>query len=269
MINYLCLQVEHTKIVILKAKKSYGQHFLKNPGIASKIASSLSGNFTNVLEIGPGTGNLTQFLIHKGYKLIAVEADQDMADILYQKFSAEQITILKEDFLQTNLSSIFNGESFAIIGNFPYNISSQIVFKILDNHHLVPEMVGMFQKEVAQRIVSPPGNKDYGILSVLTQSLYSGKYLFSVDKNEFSPPPKIQSGVIRLTKKSELKNYDRQLFTKLVKTSFGQRRKMLRNTLKNLLDPQFLDDPFFTQRPEQLSVDDFINLTLKIQPHVT
>jgi 16S rRNA (adenine1518-N6/adenine1519-N6)-dimethyltransferase len=268
MIYSLCLQVEHTKIVILKAKKSYGQHFLKNPGTASKIASSLSGNYTNVLEIGPGTGNLTKFLVDKGYRLIAIEADPDMAEILLAKFTAQQISILREDFLQTDLKKLFNGEPFAIIGNFPYNISSQIVIKILENHDLVPEMVGMFQKEVAQRIVSPEGNKDYGILSVLTQSLYSGKYLFTVDKDSFSPPPKVQSGVIRLTKKSVVKNYDRLLFTKLVKTSFGQRRKMLRNTLKPLVAEDILTDVFFNQRPEQLSVDDFINLTLKIQSHV-
>jgi 16S rRNA (adenine1518-N6/adenine1519-N6)-dimethyltransferase len=254
--------------VFLKAKKSYGQHFLKNPGIAAKIASSISAGYANVLEIGPGTGNLTRFLVDKGYHLKVVEADADMAEILASKFSPQQLTIIREDFLQTNLTDLFHGEPFAIIGNFPYNISSQIVIKILENHALVPEMVGMFQKEVAQRIVSPEGNKDYGILSVLTQSLYSGKYLFTVDKESFSPPPKVQSGVIRLLKKSDLIEFDRPLFTKLVKTSFGQRRKMLRNTLKSLVDETILSDSFFNQRPEQLSVHDFINLTLKIQPHV-
>lgn len=249
----------------LKAKKSYGQHFLNKPAIAKRIAESLSANsrYDNVLEIGPGTGVLTQHLLEIYPRLKVVEADADMVAILQRKYPDLQGRIVFADFLKVDLPALFDNQPFAIIGNFPYNISSQILFKMLDHRQLVPELVGMFQKEVAERIVAPPGGKDYGILSVLIQAFYQGKYLFGVDKSCFSPPPKVQSAVIRLLRKDqETLGCDEALFKKVVKQAFGQRRKMLRNTMKTFLENSpLLEGDFFKKRPEQLSVPEFIELT--------
>jgi len=175
--------------------------------------------------------------------------------------------ILEGDFLKAKLDEIFENQPFALIGNFPYNISSQIVFKMVDYRHLISEMVGMFQKEMAERIIAAPGGKDYGVISVLTQAFYEGKLLFNVSKGNFNPPPKVESAVIRLTRKESPElDYDFQLFRNIVKTTFNQRRKMLRNTLKGFFkDETILEDPFFQQRPEQLSVADFVELTRRVE----
>lgn len=203
---------------------------------------------------------LTKYLVELPYDLLAVEADRDMVAYLQEHYPL--LKVVSADFLQLDLNSCFNGEPFAIIGNFPYNISSQILFKMLDYKSEIPELVGMFQKEVAQRIVAPPGSKVYGITSVLVQAYYEGKYLFTVDKRNFSPPPKVQSGVIRLLRREQpLVTESEDLFRKVVKQAFSQRRKMLRNTMKPFLegDP-LLEDAFFNQRPEQLSVADYVQI---------
>ncbi|MBK8703574.1 MAG: ribosomal RNA small subunit methyltransferase A [Saprospiraceae bacterium] len=247
----------------MKAKKSYGQHFLIHEQVAQRIAGSLTGagNYRNILEVGPGKGMLTKYLTALPYDLLAVEADRDMVAYLQQHYPA--VTVLSADFLQLDITNCFQGEPFAIIGNFPYNISTQILFKMLDYRSGVPELVGMFQKEVAERVIAPPGSKVYGITSVLVQAFYEGKYLFTVDRRNFSPPPKVQSGVIRLIRREQpLVTESEVLFKKVVKQAFSQRRKMLRNTMKPFLegDP-LLEDPFFQQRPEQLSVADYVKLT--------
>ena len=253
----------------MKAKKSFGQHFLNNEIIAEKIAQSLRHKDTdsNVLEVGPGKGVLTRHLLELEANLLAVEADRDMISYLQEHFPEMKGKTIAADFLKLDLNTVFGGAPFSLIGNYPYNISSQILFKMLEHKTLIPEMVGMFQKEVAQRIASPPGNKSYGVLSVLTQAFYQGEYLFSVPPDNFSPPPKVQSGVIRLTRHAvALEECNEETLTKVVKTAFGQRRKMLRNTLKTLVpDPEVLKDSFFNQRPEQLSVRDFIELSGQIE----
>lgn len=252
----------------MKAKKSFGQHFLHKQEIALRIAKSLTQSYDRVLEIGPGKGMLTQFLIAPGRSLAAVEADRDMVGLLQKRFLPQELLLIEADFLQVDLNEVFQGREFALIGNFPYNISSQILFRMLEFRHLIPEMVGMFQKEVAIRVVSGPGNKDYGVISVLLQAFYEGKYLFSVDRSNFSPPPQVQSGVIRLLRKpNQTLPCQEDLFRRVVKASFNQRRKMLRNTLRPFFenDPDILQEPFFIQRPEQLSVEAFIDLTLRIE----
>jgi 16S rRNA (adenine1518-N6/adenine1519-N6)-dimethyltransferase len=255
---------QHKISQALKAKKSYGQHFLNKPDIARRIAQSLTleGNCTRVLEVGPGTGMLTRHLLERGIDLAVVEADGDMVSYLEQHFPQLHGHIIHDDFLKFDLGAFAGGQPFALIGNFPYNISSQILFKMLENRHLIPEMVGMFQREVAGRVIAAPGGKDYGVLSVLVQAFYAGRQLFGVDRSCFSPPPKVQSAVIRLARKEGELGCDEQLFRKVVKLTFGQRRKMLRNTLKPLLegDP-VLEEVFFTRRPEQLSLDEFKWLT--------
>jgi len=249
-----------------KAKKSYGQHFLRNEGIARRIAGALTGygDYANVLEVGPGTGVLTRFLLEKNPSLKAVEADWDLIDPLIRKFPEMEHQIIFGDFLKQDLARVFDGDSFALIGNFPYNISSQIVFRMLKYKDLIPEMVGMFQKEMGERIVSPPGSKQYGVISVLTQAFYQGEALFNVDKNQFSPPPKVESVVIRLQRKENFEELgcNEQLFRAIVKGAFNQRRKMLRNTLKPWLNK--LENPFhplLEQRPEQLGLAEFVELT--------
>ena len=252
----------------MKAKKSFGQHFLVNEHIAEKIANGLlkSEGISNVLEIGPGKGVLTKYLAKHDTHLKVVEADQDMVEFLTRNKIIDPDQIIFLDFLKLNLSKIFGGEQFYLIGNYPYNISSQILFKMVNSKELVPEMVGMFQKEVADRVVAPPGSKTYGVISVLVQAHYEGKTIIDVAPTCFSPPPKVNSSVIRLVRKE---NYtlpcDERLFRTVVKTSFNSRRKMLRNTLKPLVnDSAMLEDPFFTQRPEQLSVQDFVDITIKL-----
>lgn len=252
----------------MKAKKSYGQHFLNNEQIASDIADSLIHHqkYNKIIEVGPGKGMLTKYLQKKEAALLLIEADRDMVTYLNKHFPELQDQIRSIDFLKFNPEEISKTEAFALIGNFPYNISSQILFWMLQFKHLVPEMVGMFQKEVAERVIAKPGSKTYGVISVLIQAYYDGEYLFTVDNTNFNPPPKVQSGVIRLTRKKELElNCDEKLFKRIVKQAFSQRRKMLRNTMKSFIkgDP-ILQEPFFRQRPEQLALEDYINLTNRI-----
>jgi 16S rRNA (adenine1518-N6/adenine1519-N6)-dimethyltransferase len=249
----------------IQAKKSFGQHFLTNELIAENIANGLIAKdaYARVLEVGPGKGFLTKYLLAKAYELHVVEADKDMVTYLAQHFPQLTPNVIAEDFLKIDFAQIFGTEPFAIIGNFPYNISSQIVFKMIEHREQIPEMVGMFQKEVAERIVSTPGGKEYGVISVLLQAFYEGEYLFTVDKSNFDPPPKVQSGVIRLTRKTDQElGCPPELFRTVVKTAFGQRRKMLRNTMKAMINnPDLLADEFFNLRPEVLSVADFVKLT--------
>jgi 16S rRNA (adenine1518-N6/adenine1519-N6)-dimethyltransferase len=248
----------------VKAKKHLGQHFLKDENIAEKIADTLTENgYNNVLEIGPGMGVLTKFLLKKNVTTTVIEIDKESIAYLKVHFLNLSDRIIYNDFLKINIAELFNGEQFAIIGNFPYNISSQIVFKTIEYRDQIPQLSGMFQKEVAMRITGKPGNKIYGILSVLTQAFYDVEYLFTVPPTVFSPPPKVDSGVIRLLRK---KNYslpvDVPFFFKVVKTSFNQRRKTLRNSLKSFqLSDKLREDAIFAKRPEQLSVRQFIELT--------
>lgn len=249
----------------VKAKKHLGQHFLKNDGICKDIADALliHGGYDHVLEIGPGMGALTKYLLdRKEFTTSVVEIDEESVAYLQKHYPVLQDRIYSEDFLRMNLSARFP-KPLAIAGNFPYNISSQIVFKILDFKDHVPEMVGMFQREVAMRFASGPGNKDYGIISVLAQAYYNIEYLFTVHENEFIPPPKVKSGVIRMTRKfgHEL-GCDESMFKAVVKTSFNQRRKTLRNSLKPLAKGQLdMSSTLFDKRPEQLGVKEFVELT--------
>ena len=243
-------------------KKSLGQHFLNDISIAKKIVESLSP-CQNILEIGPGTGILTQFLIKKNNNLKLVEIDNESVSYLISELKINKNIIYNQDFLNLNLSKLFENNNFSIIGNFPYNISSQIVFKIIENRKLIPEMCGMFQYEVAERICENEGSKKYGIISVITQAFYETKLLFEVSNNFFSPPPKVNSAVILLKRKKNLKiDCDEKLFFKIVKLSFQQRRKTLRNSLKQInLTENLREHTIFDKRPEQLSVDQFIDLT--------
>ena len=243
-------------------KKSLGQHFLNDISIAKKIVESLSP-CQNILEIGPGTGILTQFLIKKNNNLKLVEIDNESVSYLISELKIDKNIIYNQDFLNLNLSKLFENSNFSIIGNFPYNISSQIVFKIIENRKLITEMCGMFQYEVAERICENEGSKKYGIISVITQAFYETKLLFEVSNNFFSPPPKVNSAVILLKRKKNLKiDCDEKLFFKIVKLSFQQRRKTLRNSLKQInLSENLREHTIFDKRPEQLSVDQFIDLT--------
>lgn len=245
----------------VKPKKHLGQHFLNDQNIASKIVDSLSYKpYDLVLEVGPGMGVLTQFLLQKQVKVYVAEIDKESVDYLKINYPQLESNIIG-DFLKLEFEELFS-DNFAVIGNFPYNISSQIVFKILDNKHKIPEMVGMFQKEVAERIAAQKGNKIYGILSVLTQAYYNVDYLFTVHENVFTPPPKVKSAVIRLKRyRDKIEGIDDKFFFKLVKAGFNQRRKTLKNALKVLNIPQHLEShEFLNLRAEQLSVENFINL---------
>ena len=261
---------QDTKEGEVKAKKHLGQHFLTDENTAIKISESLHySGYENVLEIGPGMGVLTKYLLKKDLNLHVVEIDRESVAYLGENFPDLQGKIHEQDFLKYDVKQIFKGEPFAIIGNFPYNISTQIVFKTLENREMIPEFAGMFQKEVAQRIAAPHGNKTYGILSVLAQAFYNIEYLFTVPPSVFNPPPKVESGVIRLTRKENFQlPCEEALFFRVVKTAFQQRRKTLRNSLKIFQLPDNLrEDAIFGQRPEQLSTEQFIDLTLKIQPY--
>ena len=246
----------------VKPKKALGQHFLNNKIVAEKIVESLS-DYQNILEIGPGTGILTQFLLKKKIDLRLVEIDNESVSFLISKLKINKNIIYNQDFLKLNLSELFENKNFSIIGNFPYNISSQILFKIIDNRELISEMCGMFQYEVAERICEKEGTKKYGILSVLTQAFFDTKLLFEVPNKFFVPPPKVNSAVILLKRKKNLKiNCNEKLFFKIVKISFQQRRKTLRNSLKQLnLSDNLREHIIFDKRPEQLSVNQFIDLT--------
>jgi len=251
----------------VRAKKHLGQHFLNDENIALKIATSLTENAPKtVLEIGPGMGVLTKNLLNqKDVDLHAVELDRESVSYLNEHFPALQGKIIQGDFLKLKLDEHFK-EQFAIIGNFPYNISSQILFKIIDYKELVPEMVGMFQKEVAERVASKHGTKKYGILSVLLQAYYDIEYLFTVNEDVFTPPPKVKSGVIRIVRKANLKlPCNEVLLKKVVKLGFNQRRKTLSNSLKSILLNLKPEDEIFRKRPEQLSVNEFFDLTNKVE----
>lgn len=247
-----------------KAKKSYGQHFLTSEQIAQRIVDSLQGtaHYSKVLEVGPGRGVLTKFLLEKSYDLVAVEADEDMVTYLQHFFPDSDGKVVSADFLKLRLEEVMGEEQFGLIGNFPYNISSQILIKMLEYRKQIPEMVGMFQREVAERVIAPKGSKTYGVISVLVQAYYKGEYLFTVKPGSFNPPPKVQSAVIRLTRKKEQSlGCDEKLFRQIVKQSFNQRRKMLRNTLKPMFPEEILKREFFQQRPEVLGVPEFVELT--------
>ncbi len=260
----------------VKAKKHLGQHFLKDENIAQRIAETLSlDGYTHVLEIGPGMGVLTKYLLLRELELVAMDLDAESIVYLNHSFPLEhpkvltqnsRFKVIEADFLKFNLSELYGDGQFAITGNFPYNISSQIVFRVLAMRNQIPEFSGMFQKEVAQRICEKAGNKTYGILSVLTQAFYEAEYLFTVHPQVFDPPPKVQSGVLRLKRKEEFRlPCDEHLFFKVVKAAFNQRRKTLRNSLKTFnLSDNLKEDTIFDRRPEQLDVSDFIALTQKI-----
>lgn len=247
---------------MVRAKKHLGQHFLKDVAIAQRIVdSSILGKELPLLEIGPGTGVLTQFLVTRD-NFKAFDVDDESIDFLIKAYPEHQSKFFLIDFLKADLSQTFE-TPYAIIGNFPYNISSQIFFKVLEQKHLVKEVVCMLQKEVAQRLAAPPGSKTYGILSVFLQAYYNIEYLFTVHENVFQPPPKVKSGVIRVTRnETQQLDCDEKFFFRVVKTSFNQRRKTLRNSLKQMLPTS--DEPLpeiFQKRPEQLSVQDFVFLS--------
>ncbi|MGB3344775.1 MAG: 16S rRNA (adenine(1518)-N(6)/adenine(1519)-N(6))-dimethyltransferase RsmA [Aequorivita sp.] len=248
----------------VRAKKHLGQHFLKDENIAEKIGNTLTlQGYNNILEIGPGMGVLTKYLIQKDVQVIAMDLDSESIDYLNENLPAHNLKILEADFLKYDLSELFGKEQFAITGNFPYNISTQIVFKMLQWKERIPEFTGMFQKEVAQRICETEGSKAYGILSVLTQAFYVAEYLFNVPPSVFYPPPKVDSGVLRLRRKENFSlPCDEKMLYKVVKIAFQQRRKTLRNSLKSFnISDKIKEDSIFGQRPEQLSVSQFIALT--------
>lgn len=247
----------------VKPKKFLGQHFLTDLSVAERIADTLKDYVgTPVLEVGPGMGVLTQYLIAKGHDLKVVELDRESVDYLHANFPELEGKVIGEDFLQLDLASMYDGQ-FCIIGNYPYNISSQIFFKVLDYRDQVVCCSGMLQKEVAERIAAGPGSKTYGILSVLLQAWYDIEYLFTVSEHVFNPPPKVKSGVIRLVRNNVCElGCDESMFKTIVKLSFGQRRKTLRNSLRSFAkNPEVLTDEIFNERPEQLSVAEFIRLT--------
>ena len=246
----------------VRAKKSLGQHFLKDKNIALRISGTLSGmGYDSVLEIGPGMGILTQYIAARGFPdFRVVEIDRDSVSFLKSNITGVK-EIIEGDFLRMEIASLFPGK-LAIIGNFPYNISTQIMFRILEARDQVVEVCGMFQREVAERICAPPGSKTYGILSVLLQAFYKTEYLFTVSEKVFSPPPKVKSGVIRLIRnETEKLGCDEGLFFKVVKSCFNQRRKMLRNSVKAAFSLSSADHPDLNLRPEQLPVEKFVELT--------
>ena len=259
----------------VRPKKNLGQHFLVDLSIAQRIADTVDVPFPDlpVLEVGPGMGVMTQFLTRKERPLKVVEIDRESVDYLTANHIVDAQQIIAGDFLRMDLSEVFGGQTFVLTGNYPYDISSQIFFKMLDNKNLIPCCTGMIQHEVALRMAAQPGNKQYGILSVLIQAWYDVEYLFTVPPDVFNPPPKVQSAVIRMVRNKVADiGCDEQLFRRVVKTTFNQRRKMLRVSLKQLLKPDSsLLDPssdvnrqysqFLTRRPEQLSIAQFVELT--------
>ena len=264
----------------VKAKKHLGQHFLNDEDTAKNIANSLSGvGYDTVLEIGPGMGVLTKYLLESEAQINVIEIDRDSVAYLNNDFKNEHVKldtsntkfkIIEGDFLKQDIPTFFNKKQVAVIGNYPYNISSQIIFKAIENREYIPELSGMFQKEVAKRIAEKEGSKVYGIISVLTQAFYDVEYLFTVPPSVFNPPPKVDSGVIRLIRKKDFSlPVDEKLFFRVVKTAFNQRRKMLRSSLKSFkLSDTLKEDAIFAMRPEQLSVSEFIKLTHKIATDV-
>ena len=264
----------------VKAKKHLGQHFLNDEDTAKNIANSLSGvGYDTVLEIGPGMGVLTKYLLESEAQINVIEIDRDSVAYLNNDYKNEHVNldttnakfkIIEGDFLKQDFPTFFNKKQVAVIGNYPYNISSQIIFKAIENREYIPELSGMFQKEVAKRIAEKEGSKVYGIISVLTQAFFDVEYLFTVPPSVFNPPPKVDSGVIRLIRKKDFSlSVDEKLFFRVVKTAFNQRRKMLRSSLKSFkLSDTLKEDAIFAMRPEQLSVSEFIKLTHKIATDV-
>ena len=256
----------------VRPKKNLGQHFLTDLSIAKRIADTVDEPYANlpVLEVGPGMGVMTQYLVEKPRPLKVVEIDRESVAYLNENFPKLRENILGADFLRMDLNEVFGGQQFVLTGNYPYDISSQIFFKMLDNRELIPCCTGMIQHEVAVRMAAKPGNKQYGILSVLIQAWYNVEYLFTVEPSVFNPPPKVQSAVIRMTR-NEVQHLgcDEQLFKRIVKTVFNQRRKMLRVSLKQLLPENALaviaQSPFATLRPEQLTIAQFVELTNKVE----
>ncbi|MDD6892334.1 MAG: 16S rRNA (adenine(1518)-N(6)/adenine(1519)-N(6))-dimethyltransferase RsmA [Bacteroidales bacterium] len=252
----------------VKPKKFLGQHFLTDLQVASDIADTVDAcPGLPVLEVGPGMGVLTQFLLPKGREVKVVELDRESVAYLHEHFAALGENIIEQDFLKMRLDEVFGGNPFVLTGNYPYNISSQIFFKMLDYKNLIPCCTGMIQKEVAERIAARPGNKTYGILSVLIQAWYRVEYLFTVHEHVFNPPPKVKSAVIRMTRNDTQElGCDERLFKQIVKTTFNQRRKTLRNSISPILEKghPLSADPLFNRRPEQLSVEEFVALTNRV-----
>ena len=260
----------------VRPKKNLGQHFLTDLSIASRIADTVDAcPHLPVLEVGPGMGVLTQYLTVKERPVKVVEIDDESVAYLHNHFPALSSQIIADDFLKMDLHTVFDGQPFVLTGNYPYDISSQIFFKMIDNRDLIPCCTGMIQREVAQRIASQPGTKAYGILSVLIQAWYDVEYLFTVDEHVFNPPPKVKSAVIRMTRNDVTDlGCDEQLFKRVVKTVFNQRRKMLRVSLKQLfagreVSPDFYQQDIMTRRPEQLSVAEFVDLTNLVAAEIT
>lgn len=254
---------------LVKPKKFLGQHFLKDLSIAKDIADTVDEcPSLPILEVGPGMGVLTQFLMEKGREVKVVELDFESVAYLRENFPALEGNIIEDDFLKLKLEKLFDGRPFVLTGNYPYNISSQIFFKMLDYKDLIPCCTGMIQKEVAERIAAGPGSKTYGILSILIQAWYKVEYLFTVHEHVFNPPPKVKSAVIRMTR-NETKELgcNERLFKLIVKTTFNQRRKTLRNSISSILEKgnPLSNDPVFNKRPEQLSVQEFIELTNRVE----
>ena len=252
----------------VKAKKHLGQHFLTDKNICRKIATQYSSqeSCNRVLEIGPGMGALTHFLIDMGLDVWVMDIDTESIAYLKDEKVLPESQILEADFLKTDLTKYFGNEPFSVVGNFPYNISSQILFKCLEYRNQIPEIMGMFQKEVAERVAEPPGSKQYGILSVLLQTYYNIEYCFTVDEHVFNPPPKVKSGVIRCVRNQREKlPCDEKLFAQVVKMTFNQRRKTIRNGLKPLIKGKDFDHEYLTLRPEVLSVEQFIELTQAVE----
>lgn len=264
---------KYVKIMkLVKPKKNLGQHFLTDLSIAKRIADTVDAcPEIPVLEIGPGMGVLTQYLVEKPRMVKAVEIDAESVAYLYERFPKLHENILGEDFLQMDLTQIFDGKQFVLTGNYPYDISSQIFFKMLDYKDLIPCCTGMIQREVALRMAAAPGSKTYGILSVLIQAWYDVEYLFTVDENVFNPPPKVKSAVIRMTRNDVTDiGCDEQLFKRVVKTVFNQRRKMLRVSLRQIFNngkptDGFYEQDIMTKRPEQLSIPQFVELTNMVE----
>ncbi|MBM3430840.1 MAG: 16S rRNA (adenine(1518)-N(6)/adenine(1519)-N(6))-dimethyltransferase RsmA [Bacteroidetes bacterium] len=253
----------------VRAKKHLGQHFLKDEKICERISTTFSRhqNCHRVLEIGPGMGALSQYLfLQEDLHVVLMDIDEESVNFLHEKYPEKKEQILYGDFLRLNPDTYFPNVNFSVVGNFPYNISSQILFKCLEFRNRIPEIMGMFQKEVAVRVAERPGSKEYGITSVLLQAFYDIEYCFTVDEHVFSPPPKVKSGVIRCTRNNrESLSCDERLFFQVVKMAFNQRRKTLRNSLKQLLKGYELPSKFQQERPEQLGVSDFEELTLFIE----
>lgn len=252
----------------VRAKKHLGQHFLTDKNICRKIADQYSrkNDCNRVLEIGPGMGALTEFLVARDLDVWVMEIDRDSIAYLGENNVLPENKIIEADFLKTDLQQYMGSEPFGVVGNFPYNISSQILFKCLEHRNQIPEIMGMFQKEVAERVAEPPGSKQYGILSVLLQTYYDIEYCMTVDEHVFNPPPKVKSGVIRCTRNArETLPCDEKLFKQIVKMTFNQRRKTIRNGIKTFIKGKSFDHELLSLRPEVLSVEQFIELTQAVE----